>query len=234
MAVTARAQTPPSPIDQRLDRIENKLDEILRRLNAASPPPAGQTAPSPAPAAPAVPNAAEGPYQPGAVAIVHAAPDKPRELQAIPADSVGGFVYDGGPVSLSDLSAKGVRYSGLTGLELQGWLKVTAAGRTQLAVEYRATSGGNAVIPPSCLVTAWLDDRAIGADTGQIPTPAREEKTIDLILGADLQPGLYRLKLWTACTPTRDLRLNAEVLIKSSADMNLRPVTAVDLLHQGG
>ena len=129
------------------------------------------------------------------------------------------------------VSARGVRYSGLAGLELQGWLKVTAAGRTQLAVEYRATTGGNAVIPPSCLASAWLEDRAIGADTGQIPTPAR---AIDLILGADLQPGLYRLKLWTACTPTRDLRLNAEVLIKSSADMNLRPVTAVDLLHQGG
>ncbi len=234
MAVTARAQTPPSPIDQRLDRIENKLDEILRRLNAASPPPAGQTASSPAPAAPAVPNAAEGPYQPGAVAIVHAAPDKPRDLQAIPADSVGGFVYDGGPVALNDLSARGVRYSGLAGLELQGWLKVTAAGRTQLAVEYRATTSGNAVIPPSCLATAWLEDRAIGAETGQIPAPAREEKTIDLILGADLQPGLYRLKLWTACTPTRDLKLNAEVLIKSPTDMNLRPVTAVDLLHQGG
>ena len=233
MAVSARAQTPPASIDQRLDRIENKLDEILRRLNAPSPP-AGQTAPSPAPATPAVPNAAQASYQPGAVAIVHAAPDRPRDLQAIPADSVGGFVYDGGPVALNDLRAKGVRYTGLAGLELQGWLKVTAAGRTQLGVEYRATTGGNAVIPPSCLVTAWLEDRAIGAETGQIPTPAREMKTIDLILGADLQPGLYRLKLWTACTPTRDLRLNAEILIKSSADMNLRPVTAVDLLHQGG
>ena len=232
--MSARAQTPPASLDQRLDRIENKLDEILRRLNAASPPPAGQTAPSPAPAAPAVPNAAEASYQPGAVAIVHAAPDRPRDLQAIPADSVGGFVYDGGPVALNDLSARGVRYSGLAGLELQGWLKVTAAGRTQLAVEYRATTGGNAVIPPSCLATAWLEDRAIGAETGQIPAPAREEKTIDLILGADLQPGLYRLKLWTACTPTRDLKLNAEVLIKNPADMNLRPVTAVDLLHQGG
>ncbi len=235
MAVSARAQTPPASLDQRLDRIDSKLDEILRRLNAASTPAVGQAAPSPAAAAPAVPNAAaKASYQPGAVAIVHAAPDKPRDLQAIPADSVGGFVYDGGPVALNDLRAKGVRYAGLAGLELQGWLKVTAAGRTQLAVEYRATTGGNAVIPPSCLAAAWLEDRAIGAETGQIPVPAREEKTIDLILGADLQPGLYRLRLWTACTPTRDLKLNAEVLIKNPADMNLRPVTAVDLLHQGG
>ena len=235
MAVSARAQTPPASLDQRLDRIDSKLDEILRRLNAASTPAVGQAAPSPAPAAPAVPNTApQASYQPGAVAIVHAAPDKPRDLQAIPANSVGGFVYDGGPVALNDLRAKGVRYAGLAGLELQGWLKVTAAGRTQLAVEYRATTGGNAVIPPSCLAAAWLEDRAIGAETGQIPAPAREEKTIDLILGADLQPGLYRLRLWTACTPTRDLKLNAEVLLKNPADMNLRPVTAVDLLHQGG
>ena len=73
----------------------------------ASPPPAGQDAPSPAPAAPAVPNTAHSSYQPGAVAIVHAAPDKPRDLQAIPADSVGGFVYDGGPVSLNDLGSWG-------------------------------------------------------------------------------------------------------------------------------
>jgi hypothetical protein len=77
-------------------------------------------------------------YQPGAVAIIHAAPDQPRDLQTIPADSVGGFVYDGGPVALNDLRAKGVRYTGLAGLELQGWLKVTTAGRTQLAVEYPA------------------------------------------------------------------------------------------------
>jgi len=235
MAVSARAQTPPASLDQRLDRIESKLDEILRRLDAASTPAVGQVAPSPAAAAPAAPDtAAKASYQPGAVAIVHAAPDKPRDLQTIPADSVGGFVYDGGPVTLNDLHAQGVRYTGLTGLELQGWLKVTTAGRTQLAVEYRATTSGNAVIPPSCLAAAWLEDRAIGAETGQIPVPAREEKTIDLILGADLQPGLYRLKLWTACTPTRDLKLNAEVLIKNPADMNLRPVTAVDLLHQGG
>ncbi len=155
-------------------------------------------------------------------------------MQAIPADGVGGFVYDGGPVTLNDLRAKGVRYTGLTGLELQGWLKVMTAGRTQLAVEYRATTSGNAVIPPSCFATAWLEDGAIGVETGQIPVPARDEKTIDLIVGTDLQPGLYRLRLWTACTPTRDLKLNAEVLVKNPADMNLRPVTAVDLLHQGG
>ncbi len=114
MSVSAGAQTPPPSLDQRLDRIENKLDEILRRLNAASTP----TAPSPAAAAPAVLNTAEASYQPGAVAIVHAAPDRPRDLQAIPADSVGGFIYDGGPVALNDLSATGVRYSGLAGLRV--------------------------------------------------------------------------------------------------------------------
>jgi hypothetical protein len=65
MAVSARAQTPPVSIDHRLDRIENKLDEILHRLNAPSPPGVSQAAPSLAPAAPAVPNAAQASYQPG-------------------------------------------------------------------------------------------------------------------------------------------------------------------------
>jgi hypothetical protein len=62
--------------------------------------------------------------------------------------------------------------------------------------------------------------------------PAPLEKILDLNLGADLQPGLYRLRLWAACTPARDLRLNAELLIKSPSDMNLRPVADSELLHQ--
>jgi hypothetical protein len=32
----------------------------------------------------------------------------------------------------------------------------------------------------------------------------------------------------------RDLKLTAEILIKSPADMNLRPLAADELLHQGG
>ena len=101
----ALAQDPPPPVaptapltaDERLNRIEGKLDEILRRLNAA---PASSLRPSgavalAAPAAPgrAVPAIDSGAYKPGALAILHPAPEYPRDLQQIPADSVGGFVY---------------------------------------------------------------------------------------------------------------------------------------------
>jgi len=64
--------------------------------------------------------------------------------------------------------------------------------------------------------------------------PAPAEKVIDLNLGADLHPGLYRLHLWAVCTPVRDLKLNAEILIKSPSDLNLRPLAADELVHQGG
>ncbi|SEF01601.1 hypothetical protein SAMN05519104_8112 [Rhizobiales bacterium GAS188] len=215
LAVTcpALAQSPPAPsspassTDQRLDRIDGKLDEILRRLGVETMS-TGQSAPSSAPAqAPQLPAAAvvqpeSTAYKPGAVAIVHEAPDKPRDLQSIPADSVGGFVYAGGPIALHDLKSKGVRYTGLAGLELQGWLKITTAGRTQLGMEFRAITGANAVIAPSCIAAAWLENRSIGTETREIPVPTREEKTLDLVLGADLEPGLYRLRVWAACTPT--------------------------------
>lgn len=248
--VPAPAQTPAAPpaaADPQLDRIEGKLDEILRRLDAQAPLQAAKPAAArPAVTAPAAPTATQPPpkpalaatpettaYKTGAVAIAHAAPDKSRDLQAIPSDIVGSFVYSGGPVTLHDLKSNGVRYTGLTGLELQGWLKVTVAGRTQLAVEFKATTSGNAMGASACFTTIWLEDHSIGAQTGEIPTPAIEEKAIDLVLGADLQPGLYRLRAWAACTPARGLKLSAELLAKGPNDMNLRPVTGDELLHQG-
>src|SRR5690606_10826510 len=112
---------------------------------------------------------------------------------------------------------------------------VEEAGRTQIGVEYRALTGSNAILEPDCIATVWLEGRSIGTERGEIPMPARQEKTISLVLGADLEPGLYKLRVWSACTPPRDLRqLNAELLIKGPADRNLRVVTGDDLLHQDG
>jgi hypothetical protein len=231
--------TAATATDERLDRIEGKLDEILRRLGAQRAPtlrPAG--APALATAATAAANNANlaidtSAYKAGALAIFHRAPDYARDLQQIPADSVGGFVYSGGVVALNDLRNKGVRFTGLAGVELQGWLKVATPGRTQIAVEYRA-NGVNAVGTSNCIANAWLENRSIGTQTGDLNLPATIEKTLDLNLGADVQPGLYRLHLWAVCTPVRDLKLTAEILIKSPADMNLRPLAADELLHQGG
>ena len=242
---SARAQDPPPPAspppvlttDERLDRIEGKLDEVLRRLGAG---PASTLRPPgvPALAAPTAANDANpaidaSDYKGGAVALIRRAPDYARDLAQIPADSVGGFVYSGGPMALNDLRNKGVRFTGLAGVELQGWLKVAAAGRTQIAVEYRA-GGANTLGTSNCVANVWLENRSIGAQTGELVLPAPIEKTLDLNLGADLQPGLYRLRLWAVCTPVRDLKLTAEILIKGPSDMNLRSLAADELLHQGG
>lgn len=237
---------------QQLDRIEQKLDMILERFGMADrprepiaagaaifPSPAGEAAAENSGDIPPPPGVAEEPasssYKPGVVAIAHAAPERSNALAEIPADSVGSFVYAGGAIPLNELSRNGVRYTGLAAVELQGWLKVEEPGRTQLGVEYRAVTGSNAIANPACIASIWLEGRSIGTERGEIPMPAREQKTISLILGADLQPGLYRIKVWSACTPTRNLRqLNAELLIKSPGDMNFRTVTGKDLLHQEG
>jgi hypothetical protein len=242
----AFAQDPPPPTtpgapvatEERLNRIERKLDEILLRLGA-QPQPTGQRADGPvgpAAANSAPPAAASrapdvAAYKPGAIALVRQAPSYPRDLQIIPTDSVGSFVYAGGAIAMNDLRGKGVRFTGLAAIELQGWLKVAAPGRTQIAVEYRA-NGVNALGTSDCIANAWLEGRSIGSQTDEIALPATTEKILDLNLGADLQPGLYRVRLWAACTPARDLRLSAELLIKSPSDMNLRPVADSELLHQ--
>ena len=56
-----------------------------------------------------------------------------------------------------------------------------------------------------------------------------------LILGAELQPGLYKLQLWAVCTPSssvRNQRVSVALLEKAPSDLNLRPVTGEDLVHK--
>ena len=238
-------QAPPPPAaadpalttDRRLDRIEGKLDDILRLLGARQPAPIGKPSDAPAPSA-AVANPVATPidggaYKAGAIAIIRQAPDYARDLQQIPADSIGGFIYSGGAIPLHDLKGKGVRFAGLAGLELQGWLKVSVPGRTQIAVEFRGGDPNFGGVS-DCSANTWLEGRAIGAQTGEMAFPAPAEKVVDLNFGADLQPGLYRLRLWAVCTPVRDLKLNVEILVKGPSDMNLRPLAADELVHQGG
>ncbi|ESY89852.1 hypothetical protein [Mesorhizobium sp. LNHC209A00] len=73
------------------------------------------------------------------------------------------------------------------------------------------------------------------ATRAEIPMPAREEKTVSMLYGGDLKPGLYKLRAWLACTPRRDLhKLDAVLRIKGPNDMSLRLISDADLLHQGG
>lgn len=58
---------------------------------------------------------------------------------------------------------------------------------------------------------------------------------VSLVLGAEVQPGLYRLRAWIACAARPNLpvqRLQAELLVKARGDLNLRPVTGDDVLHK--
>ena len=143
--LAALAQTPapgtPAPASQ-LDRIEQRLNEVLRRLDQLDAARSATTQagpgviPSPSPGAP--PAASPQAYKPGALAIARAASKDPKGLAEVPADAVGGFVYDGGSLPFTDIATRGVRYAGPVGVEIQGWLKAKEAGRYQLATDLTA------------------------------------------------------------------------------------------------
>jgi len=95
---SARAEQPAPPRNAQLDRIEQKLDDVLKRLGAGGAPPA-QTEKRQ--------SRKTRELSPGALAIVHAAPASARLLSEIPVDSVGGFTYSGGPIALHDLVSRG-------------------------------------------------------------------------------------------------------------------------------
>jgi len=162
---SARAEQPAPPRNAQLDRIEQKLDDVFeaprRRRRAARS--NGK-------------NARVG---------------KPRELSARRAgdcprgarvgaasfrdsvDSVGGFTYSGGPIALHDLVSRGVNFSGLSGIVLQGWLKVKQAGRMQFVADLHGTLAPNVFVPPECLLQIWLEDRLVGPNA----RPSRRIRT---------------------------------------------------------
>lgn len=217
----------------RLDHIEQRLDALEKRVAQTG----GSAAAAPSGAAPISPPAPSGAdasvLSPGAVAVLHPAPQRADQLDEIPADSVGGFVYTGGAIDLDDAASRGARYAGLTGVELQGWLHVREAGRYQLGADIRTRLGRNQLLSPDCVLQASIEDRQVGV---QRVRPGRDGETGDLlaspVVGADLTPGLYKLRLWTACTPTLGQKTSVNLLIKPPSELNLRGVTAEDVLHK--
>jgi hypothetical protein len=153
----------------------------------------------------------------------------------VPADSVGGFVFTGGPITLHDLYAQGVRYTGLAGIELQGWLKTTEAGRYELGEDLHGLPGG-VIAGANCVLEVWLEDRVIGSQQGVLPITDSSggEQRLSLVTGANLQPGLYKLRLWTVCSSAapRAARITVDLLLKSPSDLNLRGFRSDELLHQ--
>jgi len=71
----------------------------------------------------------------------------------VPPDSVGGFVYEGGPIPFSDIRTRGVRYAGPVGVELQGWLRAREAGRYQIGADLTAAFKGSPVAPTLLLAS---------------------------------------------------------------------------------
>jgi hypothetical protein len=242
----ARAQAPvvvpPSPsVPSQLDRIEGKLDELLRRIDQPRPQPsgagqgvaatAGTATPSTEPGNPPV--ASGEAYKPGALAVARVAPRDINGLAEVPPDSVGGFVYEGGPIPFTDIRTRGVRYAGPVGVELQGWLRAKEAGRYQIGADLTAAFKGSPVAP-TCFLQAWLEGRSLDGRSVLVSNPGKPEATASLVLGAELQPGLYRLRVWTACTATQGVATTSELLLKAPSELNLRPVTGNDLLHREG
>ncbi len=245
-AVRAQAPAAAPPLSSpsapsQLDRIEGKLDELLRRMDQPRPQPsgagqnavaAGGTATSPA--GPGAPPAAPGEaYKPGVLAVARAAPRDANGLAEVPPDSVGGFVYEGGPMSLTDIRTRGVRYAGPVGVELQGWLRAREAGRYQIGADLTAAFKSSP-LAPTCFLQAWLEGRSLDGRSVLVSSPGKQEATASLVLGAELQPGLYRLRVWTACTTPQGVATTSELLLKAPSELNLRPVTGNDLLHREG
>jgi hypothetical protein len=239
-------------MQDQLNRIEQKLDALLRRLPMRPPEPpasvaAGQ-APEGAPGAPSrsaqqdagsgVPVTTGAPaYQPGAVAVVRPAPAANAVLAMGP-DSVGSFAFSGGTLRLDDLAGRGVHYHGQTGVELQGWLRAREAGRFQFAVDFGSPRASTLFATLSCGMALWLEDRQIGQQTGDLKLLGTGSPgPLSLVLGAELVPGLYRMRLWIACGRTntqQSVPLTADILLKAPAELNLRGLTAEDVLHRQG
>ena len=234
IAAAQQSLAPASPAapQTQLDRIEGKLDELLRRLPAQAGPSsvaAGTAAPTPSkPSA-----SAEQVDQPGALALVRPAPRDERVLADVPQDSVGGFVYAGGALPLSDPSSRnGIRYAGQVGYELQGWLQARQDGRYQLAADVTARYAPGALFAPFCFFEAWLEGRSLGQQRQLVRGQSGHAVSASLVVGVDLSTGLYKFRAWIACTPQQGVGLSAELLLKAPSELNLRSVKRGELLHR--
>jgi hypothetical protein len=80
-----------------------------------------------------------------------------------------------------------------------------------------------------------LEDRSIGVQEVTPSAGIARPAPFSLILGAELSPGPYKLRLWAVCTPyVRNQRVSVTLLEKAPSDLNLRPISCADLVHKQG
>lgn len=106
------------------------------------------------------------------------------------------------------------------------------AARYQLGTDLTARFANGAIIAPTCFLRAWLEDRSLDQRSVLVSHPDSQEATALLVLGAEVQPGIYRLHVWTACTAPQDVTTTSELLLKAPSELNLLSVTSNDLLHR--
>ena len=234
LAGTATAAPQAPAPETQLDRIEHKLDQLQVAQaagNRPAPPPAAGK-PAAAPAGTASPAPVPETMAAGAVAIFHPAPKTALAAHAIPANSVGGLVYTGGTIHLADLKDRGIHYTGLTGVEWQGWLRTTETGRYELELDGSVVGGGD-FANPVCIFSGWIEDRSIGTQEAFPRAGPAQPAPFSLILGAVLQPGLYKLRLWASCTPyIPSQQVSVELFEKTLSGLNMRPITGEDIVHK--
>ncbi len=126
-----------------------------------------------------------------------------------------------------------IRYAGPVGVEIQGWLQAKEAGRYQIGTDLTAHFSG-VTNAPTCFLQAWLEGRSLDQRSILVSQPGSRDASGSLVLGAELQPGIYKLRVWTACTTAQGVATTSELLIKAPSELNLRPVTGNDLLHREG
>ena len=108
----------------------------------------------------------------------------------------------------------------------------------QLAVDFGSPHAPNSFISVSCGVALWLEDRQVGQRTGELtlaPRNGAASAPLSVVLGAELQPGLYKLRFWMACGRNAIqsfVPITADVLLKTPSELNLRGIAADDMAHR--
>ena len=184
---------------------------ILHRLDQLQPDQTAGALATPRPSAPgpvappgagvAAGSSASETLAAGAVAIIHAAPTTPLAAHEIPADSIGGFIYTGGcaPARRPEGSRRPLcrphrrRMAGLAACQRE-------PGATNSSSTAAPSAPETSPIPPASSPDGWKTARSASQETtpnSGLDRPA----AFSLVLGAELQPGLYKLRLWAVCTP---------------------------------